>query len=267
MTDAVGEYCRNVNLATHDCVPRVVFLRSQRSELGEIRGGSQELEITVKGGYSPDVIRVREGLPVRLIFNRQESSDCTARVVFPDFGVSKALPAFGKTVVEFTPRKSGEFTFACGMNMIHGALVVEREVTDLPRATRTEDGPQEEAAGGISAELQSDEDSETASRRLEMRDLAWRVATGAILTLPTVYAVMAGELFGLPVPAWMHNPFVQLMLIGPVFLYTGWPIHCTGWLALSRRTADMNSLITLGTTAAFVYSRCLRGFITPQGFP
>ena len=36
--------------------------------------------------------------------------------------------------------------------------------------------------------------------------------------------------------------------------YTGWPIHRTGWLALSHRTADMNSLITLGTIAAFGYS-------------
>ncbi len=36
--------------------------------------------------------------------------------------------------------------------------------------------------------------------------------------------------------------------------YTGWPIHRTGWLALSHRTADMNSLITLGTIAAFGFS-------------
>ena len=33
--------------------------------------------------------------------------------------------------------------------------------------------------------------------------------------------------------------------------YTGWPIHRTGWLALSHRTAEMNSLITLGTIAAY----------------
>src|SRR5665811_771728 len=36
--------------------------------------------------------------------------------------------------------------------------------------------------------------------------------------------------------------------------YTGWPIHRTGWLALSHRTADMNSLVTLGTIAAYGYS-------------
>ena len=147
------------------------FFGPKEASWAEIRGGSQELEITVKGGYSPDVIRVREGLPVRLIFNRQESSDCTARVVFPDFGVTKALPAFGKTVVEFTPYKSGDFKFACGMNMIHGALVVERAGTELPRAAGPEGGRQEIPTDGISAELQLDEDSEAASRRLECATL------------------------------------------------------------------------------------------------
>ncbi len=48
--------------------------------------------------------------------------------------------------------------------------------------------------------------------------------------------------------------WVQLGLIAPVMFYTGWPIHRTGWLTLRHRTADMNTLITIGTTAAFVYS-------------
>ncbi|MGV7756139.1 HAD-IC family P-type ATPase, partial [Mycobacterium kansasii] len=37
-------------------------------------------------------------------------------------------------------------------------------------------------------------------------------------------------------------------------VYVGWPIHRTGWLALAHRSADMNSLITLGTFAAYGYS-------------
>jgi len=37
-------------------------------------------------------------------------------------------------------------------------------------------------------------------------------------------------------------------------LYTGWPIHRTGWLTLRHRTADMNTLVSIGTVAAFGYS-------------
>lgn len=313
------------------------FFGPKGARRAEVRDGAQELEITVKGGYSPDVIRVREGVPLRLVFNRQESSDCTARVVFPDFAVSKSLPAFGKTVVEFTPGKIGSFGFACGMNMLHGTLLVEPAGADVQEAPRRPEaqggefaeavgvGPKREVGksrvvefsirgGGVTcptcvAQIEKAVDSlpgvervdvnfavervtvaydpvqtspdalrqaiasagydvetrrepssaetegtEVAARRIEMRDLSRRVIAGAVLTVPTVYAVMAGDLLRLPVPEWMHNYFIQLALIAPVFLYTGWPIHRTGWLALSRRTADMNSLITLGTTAAFAYS-------------
>ncbi len=87
--------------------------------------GIQEIKITVKGGYSPDVIRVKQGTPVRLDFYRDETASCSDRVIFGDFGLAQDLPAFKTTPVEFTPDKSGEFTFTCGMNMMRGKLVVE----------------------------------------------------------------------------------------------------------------------------------------------
>lgn len=87
--------------------------------------GVQEVKITVKGGYSPDVIVVREGQPVRLDFYRDETSSCSGTVVFADFGIARELPAFKTTSIEFTPGKSGSFTFTCGMKMMRGTLVVE----------------------------------------------------------------------------------------------------------------------------------------------
>ena len=86
--------------------------------------GVQEVNVTVKGGYSPDVIRVRQGRPVRLNFYRDETASCSDRVIFGDFGIARDLPAFKTTPIEFTPDKSGEFTFTCGMNMMRGKLVV-----------------------------------------------------------------------------------------------------------------------------------------------
>ena len=89
----------------------------------------QEIKITVKGGYSPDVIAVKQGVPVKLDFYRDESASCTEQVVFGDFGIARDLPAFRTTSIEFTPDKAGEFTFACGMNMVRGKLVVEAQTT------------------------------------------------------------------------------------------------------------------------------------------
>lgn len=87
--------------------------------------GFQEINVTVKGGYSPDVIVVKQNVPLRLNFYRDETSSCSEQVVFGDFGIARDLPAFKTTPIEFTPEKAGEFTFACGMNMLRGKLIVE----------------------------------------------------------------------------------------------------------------------------------------------
>ncbi len=88
-------------------------------------GGVQQVKVTVKGGYAPDVIVVKQGAPVRLDFYRDETASCSEQVIFGDFGIARDLPAFKTTPVEFTPERAGEFTFTCGMNMLRGKLIVE----------------------------------------------------------------------------------------------------------------------------------------------
>ncbi len=67
------------------------------------------------------------------------------------------------------------------------------------------------------------------------------------------------------VPDVLENHYVQLLLTLPVMFYVGWPIHRIGWRALANRSAEMNSLITLGTIAAFGYS--LVATFIPQVLP
>ena len=86
--------------------------------------GVQEIKVTVRGGYSPDRIVVREGMPVRLDFYRDETESCSEQVIFGDFGIARHLPPFETTSIEFTPDKAGEYTFTCGMSMMRGKLVV-----------------------------------------------------------------------------------------------------------------------------------------------
>jgi plastocyanin domain-containing protein len=88
-------------------------------------GGVQEIKITVRGGYSPDVVVVREHVPVRLNFYRDETASCSEQIIFQDFGISRHLPPFKTTSIEFTPDRAGEFTFMCGMSMMRGKLIVE----------------------------------------------------------------------------------------------------------------------------------------------
>ena len=64
-----------------------------------VTGGVQVVDITLKGGYSPDVVRVVPGVPVRLVVDRQEESACSERLLVPDLGVDVVLPAFQATTV------------------------------------------------------------------------------------------------------------------------------------------------------------------------
>jgi plastocyanin domain-containing protein len=102
------------------------FFFAQRSAVvAKAAGGVQEVQIAVKGGYDPGVVRLKRGMPARLVFDRQETSSCSEEIVIPEFGVKRFLPAFKKTSVEITPEKTGTFDITCGMSMLHGKLVVE----------------------------------------------------------------------------------------------------------------------------------------------
>ena len=87
--------------------------------------GPQRVRVEVKGGYSPALIKVRAGRPVRLEFFRNETNGCTEEVVLADFGIRSLLPAYRTTPVDFTPQKPGSYEFTCGMGMVRGTVVVE----------------------------------------------------------------------------------------------------------------------------------------------
>jgi plastocyanin domain-containing protein len=88
-------------------------------------GGYQEAMILVKGGYTPDIVVVEHGRPVRLNFRREETVACSEMVLLPDFGRSARLPEGEVVAVEFLPERPGEYEFSCQMGMLRGKLVVE----------------------------------------------------------------------------------------------------------------------------------------------
>lgn len=96
-------------------------------QVASAAGGVQEVTVRVAGGYDPSSIRVRSGTPVRLTFDRQETSGCSEEVVLPDFGVRRYLPAHTRTSVEVTPERPGTYEFTCGMGMLRGRLIAEEE--------------------------------------------------------------------------------------------------------------------------------------------
>ncbi|MBI4421053.1 MAG: cupredoxin domain-containing protein [Gemmatimonadetes bacterium] len=89
------------------------------------RSGVQEVRVLVKGGYEPDTILVEAGKPVRLHFYRDETAECSERVVFENLNIDEALPAFQTKTIEFIPPAPGDYPFRCAMSMIRGRVVAQ----------------------------------------------------------------------------------------------------------------------------------------------
>ena len=87
--------------------------------------GSLQVDITVKGGYSPSTISIPKNKTTKINFLRTDASSCLEDVVLSDFKIRKFLPLNQKVSIEITPQKAGEYNFECGMNMFHGKIVVK----------------------------------------------------------------------------------------------------------------------------------------------
>ena len=117
-------------------------------------------------------------------------------------------------------------------------------------------------AAGFSAtplqelEMITGEDEEKASREAKSRDFICKVIVGGAISALLIVGslpMMTGLELSF-IPAWLHNPWLQLALTTPVQFWCGYGFYTGAWKALQRRNATMDTLIALGTSAAFFYS-------------
>jgi hypothetical protein len=85
-------------------------------------GGIQTITVKVTAGYSPNVIHLAAGVPASITFS--EAQGCTSRVQSRQLGFSEDLSAGPKSVTIENPQH-GTYDFECGMNMVHGKILVE----------------------------------------------------------------------------------------------------------------------------------------------
>lgn len=106
---------------------------------------------------------------------------------------------------------------------------------------------------GFSASLKQEE------THGEKRALLWRFIFSAILTIPLLWAMAAH--FSLTsflwVPPLFQMPLFQFALTLPIQLFIGQSFYLGAWNALKNRSANMDVLVVLSTTAAFLYSHYL----------
>jgi Cu+-exporting ATPase len=115
-----------------------------------------------------------------------------------------------------------------------------------------------------------DDDIEQQRRLSASRQLKQKVAIGTIISLILVIGSLPA-MTGLPIPfipMWLHNFWLQAALSAPVQFWCGKSFYVNTWKALKRHTATMDTLIALGTSAAYFYSLFVTffpEFLTNQG--
>jgi len=87
---------------------------------------AQQVKVTViDEGFEPRRLAMRAGIPARLTFTRTSDKTCATAVVFPTLNIRRELPLNTPVTIDFTPEKTGEIAFVCGMNMLSGTVVVQ----------------------------------------------------------------------------------------------------------------------------------------------
>ncbi|MFC4904097.1 heavy metal translocating P-type ATPase [Kocuria oceani] len=82
----------------------------------------------------------------------------------------------------------------------------------------------------------------------ELRTLRQRLIGAAVLSVPVIAMAM------IPALQFDYWGFASLVLAAPVVVWAGWPFHRAAWLNLRHGTATMDTLISIGTTAALLWS-------------
>ena len=122
----------------------------------------------------------------------------------------------------------------------------------------------------ITEDDSDDADQEEQIRAQEQRQLQIKVGVGLLLSGILVFGSLPMMLgVAIPwIPGWLHAPWLQLLLATPIQFWVGGSFYQGFWAALRRGAADMNTLIALGTSAAYFYSllpTVLPGIFTARG--
>lgn len=92
---------------------------------GTLKGGVRVFEIAVtEDGFQPSRVKIKKGEKVRLLVTRKTDSTCAKEIVVKQHAIEQKLPLNETVAVEFTPARSGEVRYACGMDHVSGVLFV-----------------------------------------------------------------------------------------------------------------------------------------------
>lgn len=103
---------------------------------------------------------------------------------------------------------------------------------------------------GYQAHLGEESESKVeAEKKAELKKLVQKLVVSSLFTSLLLIGAM------LPfAPAWLTNPYLMWLLATPVQFWVGWSFYQSTWSGLQNRSANMDTLVALGTSVAYFYS-------------
>lgn len=84
----------------------------------------QRIEVEVAGGYAPAVVNLKQGVPASITFTRTSDQGCLDVVHSKDLHFETELLLNLPQTVAIDTQRAGEYEFSCGMDMMHGKVVI-----------------------------------------------------------------------------------------------------------------------------------------------
>jgi plastocyanin domain-containing protein len=107
-----------------------------------------EIAVTPKG-FEPARVKVTKGQPLKRVVTRKTDETCATQIVIAGENIEADLPLDKPVTLSFTPKRTGEIHYACGMDMITGVLeVASTDAADSSAASRTDARDETHGSGG-----------------------------------------------------------------------------------------------------------------------
>lgn len=100
------------------------FTKEIRADAVQANGVQTANILVTQSRYEPNVIAVKQGIPLKLSITADDSAGCAREIVFPELNIRRIVPEGTPLVLDILPEKVGEILFRCSMDMARGKLIV-----------------------------------------------------------------------------------------------------------------------------------------------
>ncbi|MDP4549613.1 heavy metal translocating P-type ATPase [Alkalihalobacillus macyae] len=234
---------------------------------------SQRIEkvLNKMNGVEANVNLAMERANVQFDEHQVKATDIVNKIEKLGYGVRKEqveLDIHGMTCAACSTRIEKGLNRTGGVDSASINLTTESGIVEYQPGTVTVDEIiQKVRKLGYEAIVKKDRDEKKSHKAEEIKKKKVKLGISILLSLPLLYTMIAHLPFdiALPLPELFMNPWFQFLLATPVQFYIGAPFYVGAYRALINKSANMDVLVALGTSAAYFYSvvEGIRLLITP----